>query len=333
VGDGPRVASYHPGGDAAPLRLDTGRRSLLVEFAGLHYRAPAAVRYQYRLQGIDTQWMSTDSSRRFAAYTNVPPGDHVLELRAAAPKGGWSDTVTLPFHVQPAWHETVWARVGLAIVGGGALLLAMHARTLVLRRRERMLEALVAERTRQLEESQRQLEQIAYFDGLSGLANRRMFTDELRRMVAASLRNGHWFALVLIDLDHFKQVNDNHGHDAGDAMLVAVAERLTSAVRETDRVARLGGDEFAILLPEVEGVAAVERVCERIFAALAPPLTYNGSIMQPRASVGAALCPRDAQTPEDLYKAADVALYEAKHAGRNGWRIAKVRRANEILHG
>jgi diguanylate cyclase (GGDEF)-like protein len=322
LADGLPLTAYDPGAGLPPLQLRSDSRSLLVEFAGLYYAAPEAVRYEYRLRGTDRQWVSADASHRFAAYTNLPPGDHVLELRAAAPKGPWSEPLLLPLHVQPAWHETAWARIALALAGGGALLLAMQARTVVLRRRERTLKALVAERTHQLEDSQRQLEQIAYFDGLSGLANRRLFNDELKRMVAASERSGRCAALVLVDLDHFKQFNDTLGHDAGDAILVAVAQRLTSAMRETDRVARLGGDEFAILLPEVDGPAAVQRVCERVFAALAPPVVYEGSSLQAGASVGAALCPRDAHTPEALYKAADIALYEAKRAGRNGWRMA-----------
>jgi diguanylate cyclase (GGDEF)-like protein len=105
-------------------------------------------------------------------------------------------------------------------------------------------------------------------------------------------------------------------------MLVDVAQRLSLQMRETDRVARLGGDEFAILLPEVEGPQAVQRVCERVFGALAAPFAYQGVTLQPSASAGAALCPRDATTPAALYKAADVALYEAKRAGRSGWRMA-----------
>jgi diguanylate cyclase (GGDEF)-like protein len=289
------------------------------------------VRYQYRLTGTDSQWVATDASHRFAAYTNLSPGDHVLELRAAAPKGPWSAPLLIPVHVRPAWHETVWARGALALAAAGALLLVMQARTVVLRRRERMLQALVAERTHQLELSQRQLEQIAYFDGLSGLANRRLFNDELKRLVAASQRSGRPAALVLIDLDHFKQINDTLGHDAGDAVLVDVAQRLASQMRETDRVARLGGDEFAILLPEVDGPAAVQCVCERVFAALAAPFTYQGTTLQPSASAGAALCPLDATTPAALYKAADIALYEAKRAGRSGWRMAAPQRGGAVL--
>jgi diguanylate cyclase (GGDEF)-like protein len=319
--DGRPITAGAPGAGSV-LQLDPDRRSLLVEFAGLHYAAPEVVRYQYRLTGTDPQWVGTDASHRFAAYTNLPPGDHVLEVRAAAPKGPWSAPLLIPVHVRPAWHETAWARGALALAAAGALLLVMQARTVVLRRRERMLQGLVTERTQQLQQSQRQLEQIAYFDGLTGLANRRRFNDELKRMVAASQRSGRCAALVLVDLDHFKQINDTLGHDAGDAILVTVAQRLGTDMRETDCVARLGGDEFAILLPEVDGPAGVQRVCERVFAALAAPVSYQGITLQHSASVGAALCPRDACTPETLYKAADVALYEAKRAGRNGWRMA-----------
>jgi diguanylate cyclase (GGDEF)-like protein len=326
LGDGRPLTAYQAGPGAPLLELGAGRRSLLVEFAGLHFAAPSDVHYQYRLSGTDPQWISTDANRRFAAYTHLPPGDHVLELRAAAPKGPWSEPVRLPLRVHPAWHETAWARGAAVLAAGAVLLMMLQARTAVLRRRERVLQALVAERTRQLEESQRQLEQIAYFDGLTGLANRRAFNDELDRMVAACRRSGRCGALVLVDLDHFKQINDMLGHDAGDAMLVAVAQRLTAAVRETDRVARLGGDEFAILLPEVEGAAAVQAVCERVFAALAQPVVHRGSVLQPGASAGAALCPVDAQAPDELYKAADIALYAAKREGRNGWRMASTPR-------
>lgn len=320
LGDAPPITSYRPEAEAPPLVLNSARRSLLLEFAALHYAEPASLRYQYRLRGTDTDWIDTDASRRFAAYTNLSPGAQWLELRASTPDGPWSTPVEVPLLVRPLWHETTWARGAAVLIAIGGGLLLMRARTLVLRRRAQILEGLVAERTLQLEQSQRQLEQIAYFDGLTGLANRRMFNDELKRMVATSRRSSRASALLLVDLDYFKQINDRYGHDAGDAMLTVVAERLTATVRETERVARLGGDEFAILLFDVDGLHAVTRVCERIFTALGSPIVHGQQPLQPSASVGAALCPGDAETPEALYKAADVALYEAKRAGRNTWR-------------
>ena len=161
-------------------------------------------------------------------------------------------------------------------------------------------------------------------DGLSGLANRRLFNDELRVHFALMARHRTPFALLLIDLDYFKQVNDTMGHDAGDAVLVAVARRLGEAVRETDRVARLGGDEFAVLMPDLVDAAAIAEVCSRIRESVRRPIHHAQSPLHVDASIGVACAPRDAATPDALYKAADLALYEAKATGRGCWRLASV---------
>jgi diguanylate cyclase (GGDEF)-like protein len=317
-------------GQGAPLTLAPERRSLLVEFSVLDYSAPQRNRYEYRLLGVDASWIGTEASRRIATYTNLPPGDHVLELRGAGAQGQWSEVLRLPLHVRPRWHETLAFRIGLGLMVVALLAALVQARTVILRRRQRALELLVAERTtaleqrsRELQASQQQLEQLAYRDSLTGLANRRLFNDDLRHLLAQAQRSGGGLYLLLVDLDHFKQINDTLGHDAGDAVLKTVSEVLTSAVREADRTARLGGDEFAVLLPDTADPAAAETVCRRILEGLAgalPPMPPGAP--QPSASVGAACYPRDAQDTDGLYKAADLALYEAKHAGRARWRLA-----------
>jgi diguanylate cyclase (GGDEF)-like protein len=323
LGDAAPLHSYRPGADALPLVVEPGRRSLLVEFAALDFVAPQRRRYEYRLSGVDSNWIDADAGRRIAAYTNLPPGDHLLELRSAATGAAWSPVVRLPLHVAPQWHETWWARGALALAAAGLLAGAVRGRMALLRRRQRLLEALVAERTLQLQESQEQLKQIAYHDGLTGLANRRLFNDELRGHFAHLARRGSAFALLLIDLDHFKPVNDTMGHDAGDAVLVAVSRRLTEAMRETDRVVRLGGDEFAVLLPDLVDTASIEIVCARIRESVSAPIEHARSLLHVDASIGVARAPRDAATPDALYKAADLALYEAKAAGRGCWRLAE----------
>lgn len=305
------------------VTIPPAKRDVLVEFVALDYFAPEKNKYEHRLVGYDAQWVASDPSRRLAAYTNLPPGRHMLELRAAGHDGIWSSPLRIPLDVVPNWFETTWFKLLAGTAGVLLLLVFAQARTAYLRRRQRALEAIVAERTRQLAASQRELEKIAYFDSLTGLANRRLFNDELRRLCAHSRRSGTGFALLLIDLDKFKHVNDTLGHDAGDALLVAVARALEQSVRETDRVARLGGDEFAILLPEVNADECLARVCERIFGKLSQPAQHQGQRLQPLASVGAAICPVDGQTPDELYKSADLALYAAKGAGRNGWRRYK----------
>ncbi|HSW07005.1 diguanylate cyclase domain-containing protein [Aquabacterium sp.] len=311
-----------------PLRVSARDPSLMVEFAVLDYSAPADNRYAYRLRGFDDEWIATPATRRLASYTNLPPGDYTLELRGAGPEGHWSArTVALPLRVEPAWHQHLLVRLVAGLLLLGLLGALMQGRVMYLRRRERQLQRLVAERTAELEQrgeqlrgSQRQLEHMAYFDALTGLPNRRMFNDDLRRRNAQVQRGHGVFALALVDLDHFKQINDTLGHDAGDALLVAAAQRLQAVVREGDLVARLGGDEFAVLLAEAHSAEAIGPVCQRMLERLAEPLLWTGPPLQTSASIGVALCPHDGNTPDSLYKAADVALYDAKRAGRNTWR-------------
>ncbi|MEO6281537.1 diguanylate cyclase domain-containing protein [Roseateles sp.] len=311
------------------LTIEPERRSLLVEFSVLDYGAPERNRYEYRLPGIDADWIATEPNRRIASYANLPPGDHVLELRGAGAQGPWSDVLRLPLNVRPRWHETLWFRVGAGLALCLLLAALVQARTLILRRRQQALELLVTERTmaleqrtRELQASQQMLEQMAYYDGLTGLPNRRLFNDDLRRLMAQAQRNGLGLYLLLIDLDHFKQINDTLGHDVGDAVLTAVAACLNASVRESDRAARLGGDEFAVLLPDTSEPEAAEAACRRIAEGLARVLPQDSALPAlPGASIGAACYPRDAQDVDALYKAADVALYEAKHAGRARWRL------------
>ncbi|HSI46951.1 MAG TPA: diguanylate cyclase [Ideonella sp.] len=308
------------------LTLPVGKRELSVEFAALDYSAPEANRYAYRLKGFDAEWLPTDPSRRLARYTNLPAGDYVLELRGSNRQGHWSEPLRWPVRVLPAWYETTWFRIALGLA---ALLLVaglVQGRTLMLRRRQQVLETLVASRTAELEqrsaelhESERQLQQMAYYDGLTGLANRRLFNEDLKRLLAEAQR-GQPFTLLLLDLDHFKQINDTLGHDAGDALLVAVAQRLREAVREVDRVARLGGDEFALLLTRTSATEDVEHVCRRIIDSLDLAVEHQAQHLQASASIGLARCPNEAGSAVELYKRADLALYAAKRAGRRGWR-------------
>ncbi|MEP6503860.1 MAG: diguanylate cyclase, partial [Betaproteobacteria bacterium] len=320
-------ASGARGGNPVPrLALaDPQRRDLLVEFSALDYSAPEQNLYAHRLLGFDKDWIVTDSTQRLARYTNLPPGDYMLELRGSNRVGLWSQPLRWPVHVGAAWYETGWFRAAAIALAVTAILGLVQARTLVLRRRARELERLVADRTVELEqrsaelrESETQLAQMAYYDGLTGLANRRMFNDDIKRQLALSQR-GQPFTLLLIDLDRFKQINDTQGHDAGDIVLTTVGARLRGAVRDIDQLARLGGDEFAVLLARSGDRVAVDAVCRRIVDSLGVPVPHKGGLLRTGASIGAAICPHDANNEVDLYKAADLALYAAKRAGGNGW--------------
>lgn len=318
-------AAYNQGRgkQAPPIIVTTAarERGFSLEFAALDYTAPERNRYTYLLKGFDSNWVSTEASLRRASYNNLPPGDYLLQLRGSNRNGDWAPPLEVPVRVLPAWHQHVLARAAMAalalLLGAGLL----HARTTYLRRRQRELEAMVEARTAELRATQAQLETLAYGDPLTGLANRRLFNDELRHMVAQAERGGEPFTLLLIDLDRFKPVNDTLGHDAGDALLAATAERLRAAVREADRPFRLGGDEFAVLLSQAADRATLEPVCARILANVAAPLPHGAAVIEISASIGAAVyCAGNSH--EQLYKRADVALYDAKAAGRNTWRLA-----------
>ncbi len=157
----------------------------------------------------------------------------------------------------------------------------------------------------------------ANFDHLTDLPNRALFIDRLGQALARTHRDGQAGALLFLDLDHFKQVNDELGHAAGDSLLIEVAARLRAQVRESDTVARLGGDEFTVILPQVQDEAGAALVAEHILAALAQPCTLAGTPVAIHASIGIALFPRHGASVDAIIGAADTAMYRAKKAGRH----------------
>ncbi len=157
----------------------------------------------------------------------------------------------------------------------------------------------------------------ANFDELTGLPNRHMFMDRLRQELKKADRSAAFLALVFLDLDHFKQVNDQYGHAMGDALLVEAARRIGACVRASDTLARLGGDEFVVILSGIDHVGSVERIAQALVAALARPFDLNGERVFISASAGVALYPPDASNISDLLARADQAMYASKKAGRN----------------
>ncbi|HEX8989158.1 MAG TPA: EAL domain-containing protein [Rhodocyclaceae bacterium] len=159
----------------------------------------------------------------------------------------------------------------------------------------------------------------ANYDSLTGLPNRNLFYDRLSQEVRKARRSGQLLALLYIDLDRFKEVNDAYGHDAGDMLLRETAGRIAACVRDTDTVARLSGDEFAVVLPGIADISRVEQVARDIVLKLSQTFHIGSNLAYVSASVGIAICPNDADEMEALVKAADRAMYAAKEAGRNGF--------------
>ena len=176
---------------------------------------------------------------------------------------------------------------------------------------------LIGQNISEIRKTQDQLHYLAHFDALTGTANRRLFEDRCRRALASASRHGHHCALIGLDVDHFKRINDTLGHDAGDALLKALAQRLRNTVREEDTIARLGGDEFAILLHHVSGAEGCEKVARSILDAITEPVCVPGGELVITSSIGITLAPDDGSSYEQLLKNADMAMYRAKKAGRN----------------
>ena len=180
---------------------------------------------------------------------------------------------------------------------------------------------LIGQNISEIRRTQDQLHYLAHFDVLTDTANRRLFEDRCRRALASANRHGHHCALIALDVDHFKRINDTLGHDAGDEMLKILAQRLKGSVREEDTIARLGGDEFAVLLHHVNGAEGCEKVARGILEAFTEPVTVPGSELVITSSIGIALAPDDGTRYEQLLKNADMAMYRAKKAGRNNFQF------------
>lgn len=163
------------------------------------------------------------------------------------------------------------------------------------------------------------IQQLAFYDSLTGLPNRVLFVDRVAQAISAAKRYKRGFALMYLDLDEFKVINDTFGHAAGDLVLRSVAERILPILRESDTLARFGGDEFVVLQPLVNAAADSAELAEKIVAQLQAPFVVSGVERAVHTSIGVALYPQDGTSAHELMERADQALYRAKRAGRNGW--------------
>jgi len=165
------------------------------------------------------------------------------------------------------------------------------------------------------------LHRLAYYDNLTGLPNRLLFNDRLRRALTDAKRRGRFVALMLLDIDRFKTVNDTMGHEAGDALLREIGARLQRSIRETDTVSRLGGDEFALVFGDVGEIQHVAHLAQLVLAQFTAPVAIGGREIFSGASIGVALYPMDTEEGDSLLKFADSAMYHAKESGRNNYQF------------
>ena len=320
------LAAFH--GPAAAALVDGARlaaadSTVHFEYALLAFDREYATRYRHRLEGLDADFGAW-SDATAVTYPRLPAGHYRFVVEARDADGIAAAPVEMQFDVEAEWWQRPWALAGAALLLVAAGIGAGRWRLRATRRRALALERDVAERTRELAAANTRLEQAALTDPLTGLPNRRRFGIAAPRE-AERARNApatHALLVVLLDLDHFKRINDRFGHAGGDAVLVAVAQRLRNHLREGDLVLRWGGEEFLLLLRDVERHAIAARLEALLDAIAADPVDIAGHALSVTTSAGAIAWPpegdiRQAGTLEQAITLADAALYQAKHAGRD----------------
>jgi diguanylate cyclase (GGDEF)-like protein len=313
---------------------------LTFKFAALDFTAPSENRYQYRLDGFDSEWVDAGQNRQ-VTYTNLAGGRYAFHVRAANSDGAWSgDHVALRIVIDPPPWATWWAYALYTILFGLALAAVwasqqrrVHREAGFKVRLQQEVDARTAElalRNEQLETANRQLQEASVTDPLTGLGNRRALHDTVASMLAVAARTGQGgapgprFVLMVIDLDRLKPINDQYGHEAGDRVLKQVAETLRGVSRASDRVVRWGGDEFVVLCRDAD-LALAGALAERFRSALAKQIFRigDGAVARTSCSIGFAPYPFVPHVAgsldwEDSLALADGALYEAKRT-RNTW--------------
>ena len=184
-----------------------------------------------------------------------------------------------------------------------------------------MVVCLLEEERRAAVRASVQIEHLAYYDGLTALPNRELFIDRLSLALVQAHRDGKKLAVLFLDLDRFKQINDSLGHSVGDELLRAMGRRVHEAVREGDTLARLGGDEFTLLLPGVHNAAAAARIAQKLLEAVRRPFELQGRELYVTTSIGISLYPEDGVDAESLIRSADIAMYRAKEQGRDRFQL------------
>ncbi len=264
-----------------------------------------------------------DTARSFAAGQV-----HTAEYRMARRDGSrfWARLSGRLFDVAEKGGRSVWLIDDVTARREAADAIRRARDELEVRVAERTAElaganALLQEEIAERRQAEARVHHMAYHDSLTGLPNRALLSDRLECALRAASRNGRKLAVMFLDLDRFKTINDSLGHATGDQLLREVARRLCTAVRDSDTVARLGGDEFVILLPDVGGAPDCAQVGDKIIEALATPFPFEGRSLHISPSIGICLCPDDGGDVETLMRHADAAMYHAKAAGRNNYQF------------
>ncbi|RSL15691.1 diguanylate cyclase (GGDEF)-like protein [Edaphobacter aggregans] len=294
-----------------------------ITFTSLNFDRDGSLLFRYRLLGLESEWTQTPG--RHLHYAAMPPGDYRFEVQAVDPAHQkQSQTASFAFTIRPPWWRTTYFYFFLAVLFTSLSVLVWYWRERALIRRQQILRKLVAQRTLELEAekaellaTREELRRQATRDALTGIWNRSAILDVLERELDRTRREGSHLAVVLADIDHFKRINDTHGHLAGDSVLRDAAQRMLESVRPYDFVGRYGGEEFLMVLPGLHPQDPCPRLTELQQTISDRPFQYLDKSLQVTSSFGVVWMDSPSTTVEDMIRCADQALYEAKAAGRD----------------
>jgi len=280
------------------------------------------IHFRYRLLGYQNAWITTQQDH--LVYPVLEPGRYILEVEAEdLRQRSRSNLARFSFEILPPWWRSPAALLLYVLAAVASVLGLLRWRVSRLLARESELERLVAERTRELERDKQALEGAraalaikATRDELTGLLNRAGILESMALQIASARRDGEPLAVVLIDLDHFKQINDHYGHLAGDAVLARVGRRLDAGLRGGDQVGRYGGEELLAVLPGLSPQASNNRLRALHDTICGTPFAVDDCLLEVTCSIGVAWY-REGESAAQLLARADAALYRAKHGGRN----------------
>ncbi len=329
----PQPITYAP-----KITLNYDQSVFTLHFAALSYQISAKNAYQYKMEGFDRDW-SPPRTVNHTTYTNLSPGHYTFMVRAANHDGVWSDTpTTIEIEILTPWWGTWWFRAGVLLSLMATALGGVKWRIDSIGAINRQLESRVNERTQQLHEAQKKLEEVnlelraqleeitrlqqkmreqSIRDALTGVYNRHFLTEVLDAEISRAQRDNYMIAFLLIDLDHFKQINDRYGHLTGDYVLKAVAQDIQAHTRLGDIVCRFGGEEFLVIMPKITESDTLLRAEELRQSIENLRLEHKGHAIPITISVGAAFYPLHGNNSDEILSIVDMAMYAAKQEGRN----------------
>ena len=312
-------------------RVNAKDATLEVHFAGLSFLDETRVQHQVRLLPLEPEFRQ--ASVREARYSALPPGGYTFEVRARLPPGPWSEPARLDFTLQPKWWQTAWFRSLVVLAVAAAVIFFANWRVRRLEAKNRELEQTVSSATYELAAANQALRDLSVSDPLTGLKNRRYLELAMPETVASVLRNQRGprsaksvdLLLLVIDIDDFKQINDTHGHTAGDRVLRQAGKLVAETCRESDSAVRWGGEEFVIVARDTDRASAgafAERICD-LFRRTAFEVSDEKTAISITCSVGVAPFPLGDLTWSEVVELADHGLYAAKRAGKDCWGLVE----------